>query len=615
MNLPVQFVQLDGTTDWIALIIKSMHLTFFLPVIYFGIHNSVKRLIPKKEIIFTRDAPFKLILVFLIFEIFLYFFYGPALPGLEDEMAYYLQSLLFSEGILKGKFSGIHELMAIPYIFYDGDSYFSAHQHGFSYLITLIKLTGLAHFINIAFASVNSYLIYHLSRRLNLSEHASILVQTAYLTAPLTLYLTRSYMSHHFAQFLLFVMAISWINLYSDRSKIHIINKKFILHSFIFTAAGLILSLTRIQIFAVILASLSFAELLYVSKFIKNNGLKKIQSLSVAGALNLAILILFSILTLKLYASLYSMDSLIFLQDYMTEFAIPGCQSLGWGQGKGCFATYGTMGHTFLKTFLNMISFVFSYNNILSPVFFPLLTAGIYILIKEKKNIFNTDPFYLILMIPLMQLMLHGLYFHNGSENYFGRYIYESSPFLFILFAKGAESYFIKKRGAIRIYRHSLIAGMIIAVLTGIFSVYGNFNSYKPVTSELRKIQNSLILIKVDESDLISPDEYNDNQNFSMPYKKSRYIINDEYAEVMTVILHKYSKGYFSDQNGNFYFPSNISAEKASDLQKKLDLKQMHTFQITTPEFYRVNKHLKIQDSRNLEKYDDPAFQNLQGGK
>jgi len=598
INIPLQFIVLDGSTEWQWLFIKSLQITFLLPALYLSIHAMFRVFIKEKEILNLNILPFILSGIFLLIQIVQHFLQGPAFPRLEDEMAYFIQSLFFSEGVLMGKFPEVKDLFVIPYIIHKGDTFFSTHQHGFSYFITIFKFLGLIHFINSILTAANSLLLYALARKLKLSQKFSIFVQAFYLSIPLTYFLSRSYMSHHLAQFFLLLMLISWLAAYEKRK--NIFTRNFALYSALFLISGLFLAFTRIQIFVVLIGSFLLSEAFYFFNLTRTKNLKNIAANDFSGALLICGLSLIAYISLKEYASLYNMNSLIFLRDYMSEYVNPGCQSLGWGEGKGCFYTYGTMGHTFLKVLLNMTSFLFSFNNVLSPLYLPVFAAGIYLIYKEKTAIFSNEKFLLILITPFIQLFLHGLYFHNGSENYFGRYLYESAPLLFIVFAGAAEFYFERKKVTIYFFRHTAAAGMFIVILMALFSNHGDYTGFKPDISELRKIQNSLILIQDDTLDLVTPDEYNPGKDFVMPAEKARYIVNFHYGEILSLQLFEYKKGYFRDENGNYIFPTNISADRARELAGLLGLKNIYLFKIVLPDYKKINKNIKIQFPKKL---------------
>ncbi|MCB1179217.1 MAG: hypothetical protein KDK36_16670, partial [Leptospiraceae bacterium] len=97
-----------------------------------------------------------IVTLFVIGTIFFIFLQGKIFSRLEDEFAYYFQSLIFSNGNLIQKVtppSGISsnrlkEIIQLPYIFNNDGSLYSAHFHGWSFLIYLFDLISLREYSN-----------------------------------------------------------------------------------------------------------------------------------------------------------------------------------------------------------------------------------------------------------------------------------------------------------------------------------------------------------------------------------------------------------------------------------------------------------------------------------
>lgn len=193
---------------------------------------------------------------------------GPAIPRLEDEVAYHVQALIFESGRLRGELSGallksgistarFEAILQLPYVFFDAPNhsdplnhsgtigasnagagvatghpsmamamadFSSAHFHGWSALLAGLAFVKLQGHANALLALLNFALFALLLRRLvsarngfagTADDHRATRIFALFLfaCAPATVILTGTYMSHVATQSLLLALLLAYTGL------------------------------------------------------------------------------------------------------------------------------------------------------------------------------------------------------------------------------------------------------------------------------------------------------------------------------------------------------------------------------------------------------------------
>ncbi|MBK8393698.1 MAG: hypothetical protein IPL26_00390 [Leptospiraceae bacterium] len=201
------------------------------------------------------------------------------------------------------------------------------------------------------------------------------------------------------------------------------------------------------------------------------------------------IVLVISYSSLKLYSDNLPAKNIFLTSSFMGNFFESGCQSIGIGEKTGCFATYGTLGHSPLKLLFNsldLISTLSSEHSILGiplmPIFLFLFPIGY---ARMKKGKFDL----LLFGIFSMNLGIFSLYWHNGGESYKGRYLADSI-FSFYLLLGIWGGIFFKKHLREKFKKHNLAFAISIFFLIGsaysiLFGIRGHYlnREYVPYTS------------------------------------------------------------------------------------------------------------------------------------
>ncbi len=359
----------------------------------------------------------------LVLKIFLA---GLARPRLEDEVAYHIQSLIFESGALRAKFTVPAGMMLdhlqnaafVPFLIQSGPEYYSAHMHGWSAILAAFALLHVKPLAPFLLTIVNLGLFYTLCRHYLPEEKSAssrIVAFALFAASPILLFLSNTFMSHTLALALSQAVVLSHARLSAGKS---------------FAAVGLIVLVVcgffvRPQSMVPVVAALVIYEIL---KFLAGDRSGVVLRLSLLIASCAA-----SYGALRGYASLLGSASVIPMTDYVRLYLVDGCQSLGFGPGHGCFPTYGTMGHSFAKTLLNLGDLFARCNQELSPGALPLVLILVALAFRNVRKLQMAGPEMLFLLILLGTIAEFGLYFHNGGESYRGRYLAEAAFALFLL--------------------------------------------------------------------------------------------------------------------------------------------------------------------------------------
>ncbi|MCR9141955.1 MAG: hypothetical protein NXI24_06865 [bacterium] len=452
---------------------------------------------------------------------------GPAIPRLEDEVAYHIQALIFEAGQTRGQLSGelaatgisaarLGEILQLPYVFFDeirtagetaveGGSesstggeialYFSAHFHGWSALLAGLSFVALKPFANAILMILNCGLFALLVRRSFATESGGeqndrlVLVCALFLfaCAPATLILTGTYMSHVATQTLLLLLFLVHGQIRADRALPAGFAALYVV-AVIATLSALIF--VRLQAAVPALIALVAADLLLIAANVRGSRAassdSRFSSLSAGLRMgSLAIAAVVSLLLYDLYARSLGSDDWFFTRAYLHQYFEAGCQAIGWGPGHGCFPTYGSLGHSFRKFLLNGFDRVSELNHELSPAGLPLLPIALLLAIRHWRKLVDPRQAWLKFALAFLGATgVYSLYFHNGGESYRGRYVFEAVFAFYLVFAKLAtlelQAWFKTKSEPAwreRLTRVLLILTPVILITNAAFTIRGDYFS------------------------------------------------------------------------------------------------------------------------------------------
>lgn len=517
---------------------------------------------------------------------------GPAQPRLEDEIAYHIQSLIFNSGRLKAPLilpSDIEPVTAlksliIPFIIYGPDGYYSAHLHGWSAILALFSLVKLKGLANGILTLINFPIFVFLARKFfNGREQTGFRISLFLFTvSPILLLLANTFMAHTAALSLSMLALLVW---FEFRRKHERSNARPVLWLYfpLLVVIVIILAFVRFQVMVPVMFAILMGELLeLLQAFLRSSRDKRkgeFATLMRMSILRMAILVFsasLALLALYGYSTLFGKGDFVFMSRYMERYLIPGCQALGFGEGYGCFPTYGTMGHSGRKFLLNLGDIMARYNQELSGGGLPLFLVFIVLLLRNGLRLIRENPFAINLIILLViQTTIFGLYFHNGGESYRGRYLVESSFALFIILGLLIDLEISKRLGDNKerstgnseLPGGSLVIGALFLVpMIVLFQIRGAY--FNPYLRDFRSVQNikpginnSLIEIgSVDLAGNINSDGVAIFENEFDHTKKNRFsreqmkrVINMGFPMAVATATRIDARGYFRDDCGNVF--------------------------------------------------------------
>lgn len=468
---------------------------------------------------------------------------GPALPRLEDETGYHLQSLIFQSGALKASILAlpdaplVMDALRLPFTGQDGLSYYSLHLHGWPLVLALFGALSLSPFANLLFSILNVFLFYRLlSLHMAPGKWPAIVSLAVFSLSPLLLFLSGTYMAHTFALTLslLLVHCHERITLQNSARR-----NVFFAFSCFLTAGVLVL--VRPQTLAPLAAALLAAGFLDRGKDTRSAVLRALTLVGGAACGYLA------------------------LRTYGMSF--PGfpvnsdpCNAPGFGPGHGCFPTYGTLGHTLQKTLFNTGDLISRWNQELSPGGLPVLFVTAWLFLRRWRSAMRSRLVVLYALTVAASIAQFGLFFHNGGESYHGRYLTESSFAMAMLLGlllqlesaareDGGESLF-QLAG-----RMIVPASILLAAGSALLQIRGEY--FHPhiepfrTASALAPVRDSLIVLELPENaDLPSRDEFT-GDTISIPRSRVKTYLNLGYGTLAATAVRIGKEGIPEDRFGN----------------------------------------------------------------
>ena len=451
---------------------------------------------------------------------------GPAVPRLEDEVAYHVQALIFESGRLRGELEApgeisgarMGEILQLPYVFFDvanesssgkhsaNAHYYSAHFHGWSAILAALAQVHLKAYANALLALLNFWLIFALLR---CTFHGTIpnampgavfgpqplagaLVLFLYVCAPDTTIMTGTYMSHTASQTLLLLLLLVHQRLArtGPRVILYVLLTFAVFEAFVFVRLQtLVPALFALVVADVLLLSVSYVRRARKTRSAASTGATSPNFTATVGGILVRLLVLAVAVTIALFVySLYSralgLEELFYTRAFMDRFFEAGCQTIGWGPGHGCFPTYGSLGHSFRKFLLNGFDLLSTLNHELSPGGLPLLPIAVLLIARNWRTVFDPEQFHFkYLLVFLAVTGVYSLYFHNGGESYRGRYVLEAVFLFYMILARLTalefESFFARVGGEWRagLTRVFLILTPVLLITNVALNMRGDYFS------------------------------------------------------------------------------------------------------------------------------------------
>lgn len=468
---------------------------------------------------------------------------GPALPRLEDETGYYLQSLIFLKGALKAaalpELPALMDALRLPFTGQDGHSYYSLHLHGWPFVLALFGWIQTSAFANLLLSGLNVFLFYRLlSLHLNPAKWPALAALAVFSLSPLLLFLSGTYMAHTFALTLSMLLVHSHERISSTRS----LSVNVLLAVLLALLAGALV-FSRAQTLIPVLAALLGAGLL-------ERGRISGKAAAILRACALVLGTAAGFFALRAYGGNFP------------GFPVNSdpCNAPGFGPGHGCFPTYGTLGHTLQKTLFNTGDLLSRWNQELALGGLPVALLAGWLFFRRFKQSLQNRSIVLYSLILAASIAQFGLFFHNGGESYHGRYLADSSFAMAMLLgllleleckerADGGESLW-QTAG-----RMLLPAAVVLALTSPVLQIRGDY--FHPhiepfrAASRLTSVKNALIALDLPaDGDVPSRDEFN-GQAIVIPRKQVKSYLNLGYGTLAATAVRIGKEGIPEDADGN----------------------------------------------------------------
>lgn len=605
-NVPASYILLDGSPGFYNFlflwVIFGISLPFAVVLLCIGLAKTGSGL--------KLTWPFVFFVLILLFSVRV-IFTGGAMAKLEDEVAYFLQALIFESGQIKIQISeipglsakSISEIYHMPYIF-SRDGYYSVHLHAWSFLLSLAGF--IKPWINyIVFIFSIPVFIYGNRVIRFFPENWEVFAALLFASVPVLFFQTNSYMAHTSTMLLHMSVFIAWFAIKEKKNKI-----KQIIISLSFVLLIVLVLIWRPQAAIPLLAGLLIVDLyfIFLNKSANILYICRIFFIGLGGVI--------AFVVLRSYADRMDSNYIFFTADYFSYIFGTDCQSLGFGQGHGCFPTSGTAGYSFRKVIIRLFELFSMGNQELNAFGLPILSVIIYLIFVHRYQIFKKDSVLLPLtLISILHVGVFSLYFHNGGENYRGRYLSEISyilhySFLYLLYleSKNEKSKIKMLSDLFKNLEFRSIAMIIFLCLLCLQFTRsrGNFiQTGVPTYLELplfngNKISNALVYAKEDlpfTEKLTSnglwafPDEFSDDDKyFTRTQIKAAFNTGLSTMVSHSVRIDQY--GLMRDKNGNV-LTGEIPIKQLMLIHNSLKLKGIYELSHTKPKVVKIKRNLK----------------------
>lgn len=583
------------TLAWTLGVARTLAAAFFLLGLYAWLAPANRASHAKDDT--SRIRPWWLIAAFAVVALARHVFEGPAIPRLEDELAYRLQSLLFLNGQLMGSApapAGLsqdrwNDILLLPFMLREGPWFYSAHHHGWSAMLALFEAVQLGGAANAVLALGALALIGPLlSAAAPESDRADRTLAVALAASlPALYFASGSYMSHVAALALECTLALGWF-LYPRR-----------LGALLVFAAAFALAFVRPQSAVALLGALIIADVLAALPARKAgaDGLAP-RRFYLLRAFQTAAALAIGLALVRAYGGLFPADRLFFTEAFLAEYAAPGCQALGFGPDHGCYPTYGTLGHSWRKFLLNNLEALQSLSLDLALFGAPTL-AALAALGWRNRRIFRVGGAPLALLgVLAAHLVLFGAYWHNGGESYRGRYLLDCAfapVLLTVLLLRAERSAHGLRGGALQ--RLALTAGLGILLLNALALARGGFvNVAAPPFRSVNELsaappRGALIAtaLNANSGPLSAPDEFRPGLVRTLEVRRVRAFLNDGYVTLAATAKRFDERGRLRDASENVLVGP-ATDEEAARIQTDAGVRTVRRLRLLPPEFQRSGR-------------------------
>lgn len=545
----------------------------------------------------SRIRPWWLIAAFAAVALARYLYEGPAIPRLEDELAYRLQSFLFLSGQLMGAApapAGLtqerwNDILLLPFMLRDGEWFYSAHHHGWSALLAVFEAARLGGAANALLAVGALALIGPLlSAAAPASDRGDRTLAVALAASlPALYFASGSYMSHVAALALECAFALGWF-LYPRRAGWLLTFAAGVALAFVRpqSAVALMGALLAVDALAALPARTAGADALAPRRYYLLRALQTAAALVIGLAL------------VRAYGGLFPADRLFFTEAFLAEYAAPGCQALGFGADRGCYPTYGTLGHSWRKFLLNNLEALQSLSLDLALFGAPTL-AALVALAWRNPRMFRVGGAPLALLAVLgAHLALFGAYWHNGGESYRGRYLLDCAfapVLLAVLLWRADRAGAALYGGALQ--RFALAASLAMLLLNALALARGGFvNVAAPPFRSVNEfssapLSGALIVtaLNANSGPLRAPDEFEPGLVRTLEQRRVRAFLNDGYVTLAAAAKRFDERGRLRDASENVLVGPATDAE-AAIIQADAGAREIRRLQLLPPEFQRSGR-------------------------
>ncbi len=586
------------TLAWTLGVARSLAAAFFLAGLYAWFQRDDSAL--DLERFDARDAsrirPWWLIAAFGGVVLARFMFEGPALPRLEDELAYRLQSFLFLSGRLMGAApapAGLsqerwNDILLLPFMLRDGAAFYSAHHHGWSAILAVFEAAQLGGVANAVLALAALALIGPLLLAIAPASDRADRTLAVALTAslPALYFASGSYMSHVATLCLEIVFVLGWFLFPRRRGALFAL------------LAGLALVFVRPQSAVALLGALVAADLLaLLPARAAAKGALAPRRFYLLRAFQTAALLALGLALLRAYGGLFPADRLFFTEAFLAEYAAPGCQALGFGPGHGCYPTYGTLGHSGRKFLFNNLEALQSLSADLALFGAPTAAALIGLGWRGRGRLHFGGPPFALLCILGAHLALFGAYWHNGGESYRGRYLLDCAFAPALLATLLWRSDGARAAGGAALQRFAFTAGLALLALNALALTRGGFvnvaappfrsvNEFSPAP-----LSGTLIVttLQANSGPLSAPDEFAPGRVRTLDQRRVRAFLNDGYVTLAATAKRFDERGRLRDASENVLVGP-ATDQEAARIQAESGAREVRRLRLLPPEFERLGR-------------------------
>lgn len=396
------------------------HITFIFFAVIFGLFFRMRD-VTSEDFRFGRSPYFLLPLGGFLISLTIAYTFFQGMPHIQDSVNYLAMAQNFVHGRLHNRMPDHYEFFQFAYMLPDGEKTYSLFLPGFSFFLVPFVWLGVPVLANPLLTAFNIFLTGRIAQKL-FNEKVAVLSMWLMLFSTFFIVMGGTWMAHPFCAALTLSAALVYLEMKEKGSPVYPV--------LLGVSLGW-LALIRPQ-------NTLFLGIALVADFlvstIKNRSWSYLVRCAAYSAAAFAPFIAF----LLWYNSIYTGNPLIFKQDIYFNYSEPRDYCHRFGLGTGCphsnwieLPLEGlTWTHAYLVSYRRLSPLIINF--LLHPLAFLFMPVA-FIFSKERSD-FNK----LLFLFVLFFANFAGYFFFYFDGNVFGpRYLYETSIFLFIIFAYG----------------------------------------------------------------------------------------------------------------------------------------------------------------------------------